>query len=72
MFSAAYLKDLAERAVSSFAGGALSVVGVDAFSSFEADWPLVASVGLGAAVVSVLKALAARSVGDPESAAFLR
>lgn len=67
-----YLKDLAERAVASFAGGALSVTGLDAVNVLNLDWKAALGVGGGAALVSLLKALAARRVGDPESASLAK
>jgi hypothetical protein len=63
-----YLKDLAERVVASFAGGFLTVIGLDAVNVLALDWKAAFGVGGGAALVSLLKALAARTVGDPESA----
>jgi hypothetical protein len=71
LFSAAYLKDLAERAVSSFAGGVLSVLGGDLVNVWDVDYKTAFGVGLGAAVVSVVKGLAAKGVGDADTAAFL-
>lgn len=67
-----YLKDLAERALASFAGGALSVTGLDAVNVLNLDWKAALGVGGGAALVSLLKALAARRVGDPESASLAK
>ncbi|WP_116051669.1 holin [Amycolatopsis palatopharyngis] len=67
-----YFKDLAERAVASFAGGALSVTGLDAVNVLNLDWKAALGVGGGAALVSLLKALAARRVGDPESASLAK
>lgn len=58
MFTLAFWRATAERAVASVAGGALSVIGADAFGVVEADWQGIASVALGAGVVAVLKALA--------------
>lgn len=54
-----FWKATAERAIASVAGGALSVIGADAFGVLEADWVGIASVAAGAGVISVLKALAA-------------
>lgn len=71
MFSAAYLKDLAERAVSSFAGGVLTVLGGDAVNVWDVDYRMALGVGLGSALVSALKGLVAKSVGDADTAAFL-
>lgn len=66
MFTRKFWKATAERAIASIAGGALSVIGVDAFGVIEADWVGICSVALGAGVVSVLKALAAGAYdGNP-------
>lgn len=64
----AYLRDLAERVLASFAGGVLSVTGLDAFNILHLDWKAAVGVGGGAALLSLLKGLAARRVGDPDSA----
>lgn len=66
-----YIKDLLERTVSSFAGGVLSMLGAGAVSLVDTDWKAVLSVGAGAAIVSLLKGLAARGVGDTHSASTL-
>jgi hypothetical protein len=66
-----YLKDLAERTLASFAGGVLSVLGLDVVNVLDMDWKAALGVGAGAAVVSVLKGWVARGVGSPDSAAFL-
>ena len=58
MWTRAFWKATAERAIASVAGGALSVIGADVFGVVEADWQGIASVALGAGVVAVLKALA--------------
>lgn len=65
-----YLKDLVERAVSSFAGGALSVIGLDGANVLSLDWKAAFGIGAGAALVSVLKGLAASKVGNPDSASL--
>jgi hypothetical protein len=66
-----YLKDLAERVVSSFVGGALSVIGLSGVDAFHLDWKAALGVGGGAALVSLLKGLVARGVGDPGTASLL-
>ena len=72
MFNRKFLTDLAERAISTAAQAALSLIGIDAlFDSFNADWQAIASVAAGGAVLSVLKGLAARHTGDPNSASFV-
>lgn len=63
-----YLKDLLERVVASFAAGALSVLGLDAVNVLTLDWKAALGVSGGTALVSLLKTLAARKVGDPDSA----
>lgn len=72
MFSIPYLKDLAERVLASFAGGILAVLGADMFDALHADWKAALGVGLGAAVVSLLKGFAAKAVGDPDSASLVK
>lgn len=58
MFTLAFWKATAERVVASIAGGALSVIGADAFGVVQADWIGIASIAGGAGVVALLKALA--------------
>ncbi len=64
----AYLKDLTERVVSSFAGGVLSVLGADAVNLLNVDWKAALGIGGGAALVSLLKGLAARRTGPTDGA----
>lgn len=54
-----------ERVVASIAGGFLSVVGAETFGVLEADWRAIASVSIGAGVVSLAKALVANHIGTP-------
>lgn len=64
----AFWNATSERVVSSIAGGALGVLGAGAVGVLDVDWQNVASVALGAGVVSLLKALAASGVnGDGPS-----
>lgn len=65
-----YLRDLLERVLASFAGGALSVFGLDAINVLTADWKTALGVGAGAAVVSLLKGFAAKGIGDRDSASL--
>lgn len=58
MFTLSFWKATAERIVASIAGGALGAIGADTFGVIQADWQGIASVALGAGVVSLLKALA--------------
>lgn len=59
MFSSAFLKATAERAVRAFAAALISlwVVGDQMLDVFAVDWERAAGVGLGAAVVSILLSL---------------
>lgn len=66
-----FVRDLAERALASVAGGVLSVVGLDAVNVLHVDWKAAVGVGIGAGVVAVLKGVVARGVGDKDSAALL-
>ncbi|MDR6794355.1 hypothetical protein J2X12_002908 [Pseudarthrobacter oxydans] len=59
MFTLAFWKGTAERVVASTAGGALAAIGADSFGVIQADWQGIASLALGAGVISLLKALAA-------------
>lgn len=68
MLTLAFWKATAERVVSSVAGGALAIIGADQFGVVHADWQGIASVALGAGVVSLLKALAVGSSdGNPSA-----
>ncbi|HEU5475706.1 MAG TPA: holin [Actinophytocola sp.] len=72
MFTRAFWADLGERVVSSFAGGVLAALGGDAVNAWEVDWKTALGFGAGAALVSLVKGLAARRVGDAESASLLK
>lgn len=63
-----YFKDLAERVVTAFATGMLSVIGLDAVNLLDVDWRAALGIGGGAALVELLKGLAARGTGSPDSA----
>jgi hypothetical protein len=73
VFTPEYWKKLVEDAVSAFAAGVLvPVVGdaVDAITTvnaFTVDYKEALGYGAGAALLFVLKGLAARKVGNPES-----
>ena len=58
MFTLVFWKATFERIIASIAGGALAIIGADTFGVVQADWLGIASVALGAGVVSLLKALA--------------
>jgi hypothetical protein len=73
MWTLTYWKDLGERVVASFAGGVLgSWLIVDGLNLLEVDWGVSLGFGLGAAVVSLLKGLAAKALGNPESASLVK
>lgn len=66
--SKAFWQATGERVVTSVAGGALGVLGAGAVGALDVDWKNVVSVGVGAGVVSLLKAVAAAGVnGDGPS-----
>lgn len=68
MFTVKFLKDAAERIIASFVGAFAAV----AYSPIvNQDYTLAWKVGLGAAVASALKALAATFKGDPASASLV-
>lgn len=72
MWTTAYWRDLGERVIWSTAGGAVAALGGDAVNLWEVNWQTVAGLALGAGLVSALKGLAAKGMGDRESAATLR
>lgn len=73
MFSMMWLKDTAERAVSSFAGAILTLLTVGpAVDVRGLDFAQLAAIGGGAALVTVLKAIVASRVGDPDSASLVK
>jgi len=63
-----YLTDLVERVLASFAGGFLTVTGLDVVDVLHLDWKAALGVGAGTALVAFLKGLAAKFVGNTESA----
>jgi hypothetical protein len=70
MFTLTFWKDAAERAVSTFAQSAVSLVTVgSAFA--DVDWVFVASVSGVASLLSILKALAASTAGPHADASFV-
>lgn len=72
MFSRKFLRDAGERSLATFAQVVLALlitagpVGVEAI-----NWLQIASIGLTAAVISVLKSIAATQVGAPDSASLV-
>lgn len=65
-----FVKDLAERVIASALGGFLAVVSLDGLDILHTDWKGALAAAAGAAIVSVLKGLAARFIGNPSSASL--
>lgn len=65
MFNQRFIKDSLERAISTFAQAWVSAMAVPG-----PDWSDSLKVAGVAALVSIAKAVAARKVGDPETAAI--
>ena len=63
-----YAKDLAERVAATFLGGVLGVVGTNGADITSLSLWESAAVAGGVAVISLVKGLLARYVGDKESA----
>jgi hypothetical protein len=74
MWTVTYWKDLGERVVASFAGGVLGswLIVDETLNLLEVDWGVSLGFGLGAAAVSLLKGLAAKALGNPESASLVK
>lgn len=72
MWTVSYWKQLVEDAVQATAAGALSVLGLDALDVFHADWKAALGVGLGGAVLALLKGVAAKNVGTPNTTSVVR
>ncbi len=71
MFTRAFWKDTAERAISTAAQAAIGLLSADGLGVLDVDWGDVGSVSGLAALIAVLKALVASRVNDPESASFV-
>lgn len=72
MFTRKYWEDLSERIIASAAAGALVPVLGATVDFWDWDWRAIVGGGLSMGFLSLLKGLAARKVGDRESAAFRR
>lgn len=69
MFSAQFWKDLAERAVKTFAQALVAVLAVSIGSPvWHIDWLAALGIALTATLLSVLTSLASTATGDPDSA----
>lgn len=71
IFSRNFVKDAIERAISTAAQAAAAVIGVAAVSVLDVDWSQVGGVSALAAILSVLKSLAATRRGNPEDASLV-
>ena len=66
-----WLSDASERALSTFAQAFISVVGGDLVNVWSLDWKTAVGVGIGGALLSLLKSVAARSVGTSGTASLV-
>ena len=67
-----FLKDLAERVISTAAQAAIGVIAVTGFDLFDThDLTFAGKVALAAALLAFLKGIAATWRGDPESASLV-
>ena len=65
-----YVTDLLERVLASFAGGFLTVTGLDVVDVLNLDWKAALGVGAGTALVALLKGFVAKALGNKESASL--
>lgn len=72
MWTVTYWKQLVEDAIQAAATGALSVLGLDVLDVFNADWKAALGVGLGGAVLAVLKGVAVKNVGTPQTTSVVK
>lgn len=63
--------DVFERAASTFAQALAALLAADGLGVTDAPWPAALSVAAMAALLSVLKSVAATKVGDPDTGALL-
>lgn len=67
-----FVKDIAERVVASALGGYVGVLGLDVTSIISAEQTTAIAVGLAAAIISVIKGVIAKAVGNKESASLTK
>lgn len=71
MVSVKWMRDMAERAVSTFMQGFLSVCGGDVLGLWALNWRVAFGIGVGAGLLSVVKSMIASKRGDPDSASLV-
>lgn len=71
MFTRAFLRDLAERVVATFAQALAALLVAAGAGLLDTDWVTAVSVAGMTAFVSLLKGVAARGLGDDETGASL-
>lgn len=64
-------KDLLERVATTFVAGAFGAWGLDVVQITDLGWKAWLTAGVGAGILSVVKGLAAKAVGSPNSASLL-
>lgn len=70
MFTRQFLTDTAERAASTFFQVLLVLIGSDAVNLFTLDWTGVLAASASAAILSVVKAVAAGKLGNAGTASL--
>lgn len=65
-----WFTDASERALATFVQAFLAVVGGDVLDVWSFDWKAALGVGVGGAILSVLKSVVARFKGDENSASL--
>ena len=71
MWGRAFWKDAGERALSTFAEVLGALLAVDGVNLLALDWPTTLGVAGTAAVLSVLKSIAAAKVGEQGTASLV-
>ena len=71
MFTRVFVRDMLERAISTAAQALIPLIGADALALLNLSATEIAGVSGTAALLSVLKRLAASKLNDPESASLV-
>lgn len=72
MWTSTYWKRLAEDAATAVIAGLAVVVQASGFDVFTANWAALGQGAVTAAVVAVVKGLASKPVGDPQSTSMIK